>query len=197
MSTESSALHAYMFYPHASDIEAYSGAISPKHHLHHRLTTYSKACWSSQLRNAVLEGICLPLSKFWCMSSAIVMHSGGPISWKAEQQERTSLSLCKAEIWATNTNLHLTVNTWNMITSLSSLGYSICNTKTVTPPYTTITRHVLNGVIIWQPKAIATSNNVKMLFGSGFIRNPVFINHNHNYYSTVMNYWSVTINVIR
>jgi hypothetical protein len=30
-----------------------------------------------------------------------------------------------------------------------------------------------------------------------YIRNPVFGNRNHNYYSTVMNYWSVTINVIR
>ncbi len=30
-----------------------------------------------------------------------------------------------------------------------------------------------------------------------FIRNPVFVNRNHNYYSTVMNYWSVTINIIR
>ncbi len=29
------------------------------------------------------------------------------------------------------------------------------------------------------------------------IRNPVCVNCNHNYYSTVMNYWSVTINVIR
>ncbi len=29
------------------------------------------------------------------------------------------------------------------------------------------------------------------------IRNPVFGNRNHNYYSTVMNYWSVTIKVIR
>jgi hypothetical protein len=33
--------------------------------------------------------------------------------------------------------------------------------------------------------------------GSGGIRNPVFGNRNHNYYSTVMNYWSVTIKVIR
>jgi hypothetical protein len=30
-----------------------------------------------------------------------------------------------------------------------------------------------------------------------FIRNPVFGNRNHNYYFTVMNYWSVTIKVIR
>ncbi len=32
--------------------------------------------------------------------------------------------------------------------------------------YTKITRRVLNGVTIWWPKAIATSNKVKMLFGS-------------------------------
>ncbi len=29
------------------------------------------------------------------------------------------------------------------------------------------------------------------------IRNPVFGNRNHNYYFTLMNYWSVTIKVIR
>jgi hypothetical protein len=63
------------------------------------------------------------------MSSAIVMRSGGPVSWKAEQQERTSLSLCEAEIQATNTGLRLAVNTQNMISSLSSLGYPIRDTK--------------------------------------------------------------------
>jgi hypothetical protein len=38
-STESSPLNAYMFCPHASNTEAYSDAIPPKHHQHHRLTT--------------------------------------------------------------------------------------------------------------------------------------------------------------
>jgi hypothetical protein len=57
MSTEASPLHAYMFYPHASDIEAYSNTIPPKHHQHHCLTTYSNACWGSQLGNAIHEGI--------------------------------------------------------------------------------------------------------------------------------------------
>jgi hypothetical protein len=110
-STKSSPLHAYIFYPHASDTEAYSNAIPPKYQQHHCLTTYSDTCWGSQLKNAVREGIHLPLFKFQSMSGAIVMRSNGPISWKAEQQERTSLSLCEAEIQATNTGLRLTVNT--------------------------------------------------------------------------------------
>ncbi len=135
-STESSPLHhVYMFYPCASDTEAYSDAIPPKHHQHHHLTTYSNTCWGSQLRNAILEGIQLPLFRFRSMSGATVMHSGGPISWKAEQQERSSLSLCEAEIQATNTCPRLTIKTQNMIFSLSSLGYPIHNTKTATPLY--------------------------------------------------------------
>jgi hypothetical protein len=86
-----------MSYPHASDTEAYTDALPPKTDQHNHLTTYSDACWGSQLGNAVREGIQLPLFKFRSMSRAIVMHSGGPISWKADQQDRTSLSLCEAE----------------------------------------------------------------------------------------------------
>ncbi len=43
-------------------------------------------------------------------------------------------------------------------------------------------------------KAMAMAMATRM---AGDIRNPVFGNRNHNYYSTVMNYWSVTIKVIR
>ncbi len=111
MPTEFSPLHTYIFYLHAFDTEAYSDAIPLKQHQHHHLTTYSNACWGSQLGNTVREGIQLPLFKFQRMSGAIIMRSGGPISWKAKQQERTSLSLCKAEIQATNTGSRLTVNT--------------------------------------------------------------------------------------
>jgi hypothetical protein len=124
-----------MSYPHASDTEAYTDALPPKTDQHHRLTTYSDACWESQLGNAVREGIQLPLFKFRSMSAAIVMCSGGPISWKADQQDRTSLSLCKAKIRATNTGSRLTVNTRNMILSLSSLGYPISNADSATPLY--------------------------------------------------------------
>jgi hypothetical protein len=69
------------------------------------------------------------------MSGAIAMHFGGPISWKADQQEHTLLSSCKAEIKATNMGLHLTVNARNMISHLSSLGYPINNAANLTILY--------------------------------------------------------------
>ena len=45
-------LHIYMSFPHGSDTEAYKDAFPPKLGDHHRLTTYSNACWGSQIRNA-------------------------------------------------------------------------------------------------------------------------------------------------
>jgi hypothetical protein len=63
------------------------------------------------------------------------MRSGGPLAWKANRQECTSLSSCKAEIRATNMGAHLTVNTRNMISSLSDLGYPIDNTTLPTSLY--------------------------------------------------------------
>ncbi len=50
-------LHAFMHFPYLSDTEAYHNTIPPKDGQHHRLTTHSNACWGSQLRNAVHEGI--------------------------------------------------------------------------------------------------------------------------------------------
>ncbi len=46
-----------MTFPHLSDTEAYIDAILPKTNQHHRLTTYSDACWGSQISNAIREGI--------------------------------------------------------------------------------------------------------------------------------------------
>jgi hypothetical protein len=45
------------------------------------------------------------------------------------------LSSCEAKIFATNTGLRLTVNTRNMISSFSSLGYPINNADSPTPLY--------------------------------------------------------------
>jgi len=118
-------LHTFMSFPPPSDTEVYSNALPPSPNLHHHLSTYSDACWGSQLGNAVHEGIQLPLFKFRSMSGAVVMRSGGPIAWKADRQERTALSSCDAEIWATNMGSRLTVNTRNMISGLSDLGYPI------------------------------------------------------------------------
>jgi hypothetical protein len=69
------------------------------------------------------------------MSGAVVMRSGGLITWKAERQERTSLSSCEAEIRATNMGSRLTVNTRHMISSLSDLGYPIADCQSSTPLY--------------------------------------------------------------
>ncbi len=63
------------------------------------------------------------------------MRSGGPLVWKAERQESTSLSSCKAEIRATNMGAPLTVKTRSMISSLSNLGYPINNTALPTNLY--------------------------------------------------------------
>ena len=94
-------LHTFMSFPPSSDTEAYTDAIPPTPAQHHRLSTYSDACWGSQLGNAIRKGIQLPLFKFRSMSGAIVIRSGGPIAWKADCQERTALSSCDAEIRAT------------------------------------------------------------------------------------------------
>ena len=99
------------------------------------LTTYSDACWGSQIGNAIREGIQLPLFKFRSMSGAIIFRSGGSITWKTDRQERTSLSSCEAEIRATNMGSRLTVNVRNMILHLASTGYPITDAQQATPLY--------------------------------------------------------------
>jgi hypothetical protein len=95
-------LHTCMSFPHRSDTNAYVDAVPPKPGDHHRLTTYSDACWGSQISKAIQAGIQLPLFKFQSMSGEILFCLGGPITWKADRQDWTSLSSCEAEIRATN-----------------------------------------------------------------------------------------------
>jgi hypothetical protein len=124
-----------MHFPHSSNTEAYTDALPPKPNHYHCLTTYSNVCWGSQFGNAIRERIQLPLFKFRSMSGAIVFQSSGPITWKTERQDRTSLSSCKVEIQATNAGSCLTMNVRNMMSYLSSLGYPIRDTKTATTIY--------------------------------------------------------------
>ncbi len=79
------------------------------------------------------EGVQLPLFKFRSMSGAIIFRSGDPITWKGERQERTALGSCDAEIRAMNMGSRLTVNTCNMISHLSSIGYPIKDSNAPTP----------------------------------------------------------------
>jgi hypothetical protein len=87
ISKDEVSLHTYMLFPHCSNTEAYEDTIPPYDSDHHRLTTYSDACWGSQIGNAIQEGIQLPLFKFCSMRRAIIFWSGSPITWKANQQD--------------------------------------------------------------------------------------------------------------
>jgi hypothetical protein len=118
-------LHTYIQFPSRSDAEAYSDAVPPSQRNSHRLTTYSDACWGSQIGNAVRAGTLLPLFKFRSMSGGIIFRSGGPIVWTAIRQEKTSLSSCESEIRATNEAGKLTVACRNLIEQLAAAGYPI------------------------------------------------------------------------
>ena len=132
---ERAPLHTYMSFPHSSDNEAYDNALPPCPDNHHHLTTYSNACWGSQIGNPIREGIQLSLFKLCSMRRAIILRSGGPITWKTDRQDCTSLSSCDAKIRATEMGSHLTVNLRNMILHLQSLGYPINDTDMATPLY--------------------------------------------------------------
>ena len=69
------------------------------------------------------------------MSGTIIFRSGGPITWKTEHQEQTSLSSCDAEICTTAMGSCRTINTRNLILHLKSLGYPINDADMATPLY--------------------------------------------------------------
>jgi hypothetical protein len=56
-SNDRAPLHTFMSFSLPSDTEAYSDALPPLPDQHHCLSTYSDACWGSQLGNAIRKGI--------------------------------------------------------------------------------------------------------------------------------------------
>jgi hypothetical protein len=82
-------MHSFIHYPPGTDVEAYNDAHPPKYNSHNSssLSSYSDACWGSQIGNAVADGTLLPLLKFQSMSSGIVFKNGGPLGWLCERQE--------------------------------------------------------------------------------------------------------------
>jgi len=88
--------------------------VAPKPSNSHKLTTYSGACWGSQIGNAVKEGVYLPLFKFRSMSGAIIFRSGVVLSLSLGNQfvrtRRLLVHACEAEIRATNEASKLTVS---------------------------------------------------------------------------------------
>ena len=59
------------------------------------------------------------------MSGAVVFRMGGPLSWTAPQQPRTSLSSCEAEILATNEGTKLTMGLRNFDSSYDASSTSL------------------------------------------------------------------------
>ena len=124
-SKASHPMHTYLHQPHETDLEAFTDAVPPTAEQSHRLTAYTDANWGSQMRNAVPAGTPVPLFKFRSMSGAIILRMSGPISWKTERQQRTSLSSCEAEINATNMGSKLTVAARNFTRGFEACGVPV------------------------------------------------------------------------
>ena len=134
-SRQGKSIHTFLHQPDTSNVEAYDDATHPAPGRREHLTTYSDACWGSQIGNSVKAGTLLPLWKFCSMSGAIVFRLGGPIAWKAIRQEQTSLSSCEAEIYATSKGATLSVDVRNLATNFSQTSKSLPDATTPTKVY--------------------------------------------------------------
>jgi hypothetical protein len=93
-SSATDPMHTFVHFPDSLVGEAYTDAKPPSPSHSSPLTSYSDACWGSQIGSAVRDGTCLPLFKCRSMSGGIIFRQGGPITWITVCQERTSLSSC-------------------------------------------------------------------------------------------------------
>jgi hypothetical protein len=69
------------------------------------------------------------------MSGGIVFCQGGPIAWTAVCQEPTSLSLCEAEIRATNKVSKLLMGICHLTNDVQTNGHNIVDTVEASPLY--------------------------------------------------------------
>jgi hypothetical protein len=160
-------MHSYIHHPPLTDIKAYMDAMLPTPSTTPTISTYSNACWGSQIGNAVAEGTLLPLFKFRRMNGGIIFHNGGPIGWLGECQECTSLSSCEAEICATSATSKKVIDFRNLCRSVSDLGLSVPDATSPTVLY-----NGNDACVKWSynmtSKALAISSCVKIWFASGF-----------------------------
>jgi hypothetical protein len=128
-------MHSFIHYPPSTDVEAYQDATPPQSHNSSTLTSYSNACWGSQIGSPIVDGTLLPLFKFRSMSGGIVFKNGGPLGWLSERQEHTFLSSCKAEIRATSATSKKVVNLRNLYLSFTKSGFPISDINAPTLIY--------------------------------------------------------------
>jgi hypothetical protein len=107
-------IHSFLHQPDCLDIEAYDDVLPHKPSRQHHLTTYSDACWGSYIGNAICASTLLPLFKLRSMSGAVIFRMGGPLAWKGDFQDKTSMSSCEAEICSANECSKLTVGVRNL-----------------------------------------------------------------------------------
>ena len=101
-SANATPLQSFIHFSFAHDREAYSDATGPLPHDTHLLTSYTDACWGSQVNNSVPDGTEIPLWKYRSMSGFIIMRMGGPVAWKALRQNQCSRSSTQAEVLASD-----------------------------------------------------------------------------------------------
>ena len=118
-------MHCYVHFPSSTDVEACSDAIPPTPATSSTLSSYSDACWGSQIASAVADGTLLPLFKFRSMSGSIIFWYSGPLGWLCECQDCTSLSSCEAKIRATNATLKKVLDFCHLCTSMCEAGHSL------------------------------------------------------------------------
>ena len=111
-------------------MEAYTNAIPPSREKGAPLTSYSDACWGSQIGSAVCDGTLLPLFKFRSMSGGVVFRQGGPLSWLCTRQDQTALSSGEAKIHATNEASKSVMGMRHLAESVWSSGFDILDTLT-------------------------------------------------------------------
>ena len=125
-------MHSYIHIPPSSDTEAYTDALPPTLTNSSTLSSYSDACWGSQIGNVVADGTLLPLFKFRSMTGGIIFRTGGPVGWLGERQNRTALSSCEAEIRATNATSKKVVDSRIMCQSMVEFGHDIADVTSPT-----------------------------------------------------------------
>ena len=97
-SASPSSATGYLHFPFHHDMEAFSDAVPPSASEHIELTSYSDACWGSQLGNLENSNTEVEMFKLWSMSGYIVLRAEGPIAWSLVWQQQTSRSSCEAEV---------------------------------------------------------------------------------------------------
>ena len=130
-------VHTLLHYPHKSDVDAYGKEAVPPESVSdfEHLSTYADVCWGSQVGNAVKRGTPMELFKFRSMSRAVVLRMSGPVMWLGDCLQETSLSICEAEIKATNAVSKATVAARNFSASFERGGVFLGDTIDATKVY--------------------------------------------------------------